>query len=87
MFKFVSKCIRKNYFVNVSPGNEIVCSQTIEFLQSILQYPVNYNMTYAEFCKYLKNNKNLLKKAMSSEKYDHSIICDKFKIFFHILNK
>lgn len=42
-----------------------------ETMESILQCQINYNMTCAEFYKYVKGEKELLKKAKSSEKYGH----------------
>jgi len=42
-----------------------------ETMESILQCQVNYKMTCAEFYKYVKGEKELLKKAKSSEKYGH----------------
>lgn len=38
-------------------------------VESILQCQVNYNMTCSEFYKYVKGQKELLKKVKSSEKY------------------
>ncbi|KAL4121704.1 hypothetical protein QTP88_014165 [Uroleucon formosanum] len=45
-----------------------------ETMESILQCQINYNMTCQEFYQYIKGEKELLKKAKSSEKYSHTNI-------------